>query len=123
MLSFIPNGSNNNECTAVEWVLHVLFDKYEDEFVSVAIKKGVAILEDKMMDAATVSAMLEDCNINLTNSRKLFCHLSQFFGRQIAVLENEANSLKAVPLLLHAVMWNLQIGHGVFFGTRSLIDF
>jgi len=75
MLSFIPNGSNNNECTAVEWVLHALFNKYEDDFVSVAIKKGVAILEDKVMDAETISVMLEDCNISLTNSQKLFCHL------------------------------------------------
>ena len=62
MLSFIPNIHDNKHSTAAEWVLHALLEKYEEQFVLIAIKKGVAILEHKMMDAPTVSAMLEDCN-------------------------------------------------------------
>ena len=66
MLSFIPNGHDNDQCTAAEWLLNSLLEKYVDEFVSVAIKKGIATLENKVMDAPIVNAMLKDCNINST---------------------------------------------------------
>ena len=87
MLSFIPNIRDNKHSTAAEWVLHALFEKYEEQFVLITIKKGVALLEQKMMDAPTISAMLEDCIINSTNARKLFYHLSQFFSWPIAISE------------------------------------
>ena len=73
--------------TAAEWLLDAMFKKFEEQFLLIEIKKGVAILKEKMMDAPKVAAMLYECSINSTNARVLFWHLKQFFGRQIAVSE------------------------------------
>ena len=87
MLQFIPRGTGDTMKTAAAWVIESLFNKYKEEFVLVGIQKGKAIVPDKVMDAATSTAMLEDCNNNSMNARKLFFHLYQFFGYQIPVPE------------------------------------
>lgn len=73
--------------TAAEWLISALFQKYEDQFVSVAVSKGVTVLKEKIMDAPKVQAMLNESGINLKSSRVLFRHLNQFFGRSVFASE------------------------------------
>ena len=107
MLQFIPRGTGDTMKTAAAWVIESLFNKYKEEFVLVGIQKGKAIVPDKVMDAATSTAMLEDCNINSTNSQKLFWHLYQFFGHRITVLEMVRSTfLRAQYIPLNVTKFN-----------------
>ena len=49
--------------TATKWVLSALFQKYKDQFVSVAVSKGVAILKEKTVDAVKVQAMVNESKL------------------------------------------------------------
>lgn len=82
ILQSIANSTASTVDDAASCLLSVLFSKFEDSFVSVAMENGV--MEGsipKKMDIVATEAMLQEANINNTNARVLFRHLNQFFGR------------------------------------------
>ena len=63
---------------------------FDDAFLSVAVKKGIAngVLGRKM-DEVSIEAMLSEAGINWKNARTLFRHMKQFFGRSLFVSEKK----------------------------------
>ena len=73
---------------AHETFISSIYNKLEDSFISVAVKKGVADgIPSKIMDEVSVEAMLTEAGVNWTNARILFRHLKQFFGRSLFASE------------------------------------
>ncbi len=66
---------------AAECLIRALHQRFEESFMSVALEKGVARNPEKKMDAASVEAMLSEARLNTKNSRMLFKHLNNFFGK------------------------------------------
>ncbi len=67
-----------------------VYNKLEDSFLSIALRKGVADgIPLKKMDEVSVEAMLTEAGVNWTNARILFRHLKQFFGRSLVVSEKK----------------------------------
>jgi hypothetical protein len=82
--SFLDVISNNAKCSgreAAESILRVLYKKHEEAFTSVALEKGLMLDEKKKMDAVQVEAMLSEAGLCSNNSRILFRHLNNFFGK------------------------------------------
>jgi hypothetical protein len=56
--------------------LLAIYHKYEDYFLSAAVRQGVANgIPSKVMNEVNVKAMLNEASVNCTNTRILFCHL------------------------------------------------
>jgi len=70
MLDFIVKGSECTKNDAAEWLLSYLADKFEEEFMSMAILNGV-VVSPKIMNAETVAAMCQEANINVSCLRTI----------------------------------------------------
>jgi hypothetical protein len=67
-----------------------MYHKFEDPFLSIAVKQGVANqMSPKAMDEMSVEAMLDKAGVNWTNARFIFRHQKQFFGRSLVVSEKK----------------------------------
>jgi hypothetical protein len=70
----------------VEAFIMALYHKYEDSFMSVAVRQGVANgIPNKVMDKVSLEAMLHEASVNWSNDCILFRHPKQFFGRSLVV--------------------------------------
>jgi hypothetical protein len=71
------------------YCLH-FYQKYEDSFLSAAVKQGEANgIPFKVMGEVSVETMLSEVGINWTNVRALFRHLQNSFERSLAVSERK----------------------------------
>ena len=64
--------------------MYYLSRKFEEEFISVAIKLGYPILSQKM-DKISDAAMWQESNILRKAQRIVVRHLSDFFGKRLIV--------------------------------------
>ena len=86
----ILRSSKSSLDDACEAILFVMYHKFEEPFLSVAVTQGVANgIPPKVMDEVSVEAMLSEAGVNWTNARILFRHLKQFFGRSMVVSEKK----------------------------------
>jgi hypothetical protein len=69
--------------------LQGLYRKNEDAFTSLALEKGLIMDGKKKMDAMQVEATISEAELCKNNSRILFRHLSQFFGRNFVESEHK----------------------------------
>ena len=76
----------NDKETCSSWLMYYLSNKYEDEFVTTAVKLGYPMLTKKM-DHVTAAAMWQESNISLTSQRIILRYLSNFFGSRLVVPE------------------------------------
>jgi len=72
-----------------------LYKKDEEAFISVALENGLIMDGKKKMDAVQVEAMLSEAGLTKNNSRILFRHLHQFFGRSFFESEHKWHSFFA----------------------------
>lgn len=78
---------------AAEAILKALYHKWEEPFINVAVREGVANgFPPKVMDEVNVEAMLHEAGVNGTNARVLFRYLKQFFGKSLVVSERKRRS-------------------------------
>jgi hypothetical protein len=90
IIKAIAKNSKCNNDEASEALLLAIYHKYEDSFLSAAVRQGVANgILPKVMDEVSVEAMLNEAGVNWTNARVIFRHLKQFFGRSVAVSEKK----------------------------------
>jgi hypothetical protein len=91
--TIIKAVTRNTKCKpneACEVFLGGIYNRYEDSFISTAVKQGVANgIPPKVMDEVSVEAMLNEAGVNWTNGRVLFRHLKQYFGRSLVVSEKK----------------------------------
>ncbi len=86
----ISRSSKSSLDDACEAILFVMYHKFEEPFLSVAVTQGVANgIPPKVMDEVSVEAMLSEAGVNWINARILFRHLKQFFGRSTVVSEKK----------------------------------
>jgi len=84
ILSFLCKGeAARNErtptATAAYWICHYLFERYEDQFLSVAVEKGITdTRKPTAMSVPQTIAVFHDANINTKNSRVISRHIEQF---------------------------------------------
>jgi hypothetical protein len=72
------------QCTkeeAAECLVCAVFNEFKEPFVKVSMEKGIMPNVHCKMDTASVEAMLCEAGLNTKNSRVLFKHLNQFFGK------------------------------------------
>jgi hypothetical protein len=89
LLSAISKSAKCNLREAAECLLRGVYKKNEDAFTSVALEKGLITDGKKKMDAVQVEAMISKAGLTKNNSRILFTHLSQFFGRNFFESEHK----------------------------------
>ena len=77
----------NDKETCSSWLMYYLGNKYEDEFVTNAVKLGYPMLTKKM-DNVTAATMWQESNISLTSQRILLRYLSNFVGSRLVVPEH-----------------------------------
>ena len=77
----------NDKETCSSWLMHYLGNKYEDEFVTTAVKLGYPMLTKKM-DNITAADMWQESNISLTSQRIILRYLSNCFGSRLVVPEH-----------------------------------
>jgi hypothetical protein len=93
IIKAIAHNSKCNNDEASEALLLAIYHKYEDSFLSAAVRQGVANgIPPKVMDEVSVKAMLNEAGVNWTNARVLFRHLKQIFGRRLAVYERKRHA-------------------------------
>ena len=92
MLDFIVSGSESTPGNAAEWIMSFLGNEFEDEFVSVATEKGIAITP-KVMDAQYAAAMWTNANASTATQRSILRDLSGFFGHRFVVPEHAIRKL------------------------------
>jgi translation initiation factor 2 alpha subunit (eIF-2alpha) len=64
----------NNE--AAEALLMALYHKWDEPFIAVAVRQGVANgIPPRVMDEDSIKAMLHEASVNWTNACVLFRHL------------------------------------------------
>jgi hypothetical protein len=72
-VSAISRSSNTSLNDACETFLSGMYHKFEDPFLSIAVKQGVANqMSPKVMDEVSVEAMLNKAGVNWTNARVIF---------------------------------------------------
>ena len=87
--SLNKSSDANAECNseAAKCILQYLFDNHEEEFRAVAAENNVALRSKKKMEASKVEAMLHESHVGKADSRVLFRHLNQFFGKSMFASE------------------------------------
>jgi hypothetical protein len=99
IIKAIAKNSKCNNDEASEALLLAIYHKYEDSFLSAAVRQGAANgFLPKVMDEVSVEAMLNEAGVNWTNARVIFRHLKQFFGRSVAVSERKRHGTMIIHL-------------------------
>ena len=80
IVCLITSSAHCTKGEVAECLIVMLFNKFEEIFVKVAMDKGIMPNVHRKMDAARIEAMLCETGLNTKNSRILFKHLNQFFG-------------------------------------------
>jgi hypothetical protein len=95
LLSAISKSAKCNVREAAECLLRGVYKKNEEAFTSVALEKGLITDGKKKMDAVQVEAMISEAGVTKNNSRILFRHSSQFFGRNFFESEHKRRAFFA----------------------------
>jgi hypothetical protein len=66
--------------TSLSWLLMSLSKLCNEEFITAAEEAGL-LLNGKVMDAESATAMWEEANINCRQQHTIFRHLACYFGR------------------------------------------
>jgi hypothetical protein len=81
-------NDSNGKSDAVKCILQFCFDNFEDEFKEIALNNDVLVTKGaEKMEPSKVEAMLHESKIGRSNSRVLFRHLNQFFGKSLFASE------------------------------------
>jgi hypothetical protein len=80
LLNCISMSATCNRREAAESMFGALHKKQEEAFTSFALEQGLIADSKKKMDAVQVESMLAEAGLT-KNTRILFRHLNQFFGK------------------------------------------
>ena len=100
ILSFLCKGeAARNEETPPDmtayWICHYLFERYEDQFLSVAVEKGITdTRKPTAMSVPQTIAVFHDANVNTNNSQVISRHIEQFLGYSIFAPEYKCRLLR-----------------------------
>ena len=78
--------------SAVEWLIHELGSRYEDEFVLATKKLGYPIFTKKM-DAVTAAAMSQASNVSMRSQRVILRYMANEFGSRLVVPATKISEL------------------------------
>jgi hypothetical protein len=82
--STLDHGKSN----AARCILQYFFENFEEEFKEVAHTNNLLLTKGQQkMEPSQVEAMLHESKISKSNSRVLFRHLNQFFGKSLFASE------------------------------------
>jgi len=81
-------NKSNGSSDAAKCILQFFFENFEEEFKEVAKKNNVLLTTGvEKIGPSQVEAMLHEAGIGKSNSRVLFRHLNQFFGKPLFASE------------------------------------
>jgi hypothetical protein len=96
IMSHVGAGSDE---TAAEWIMGYLANAYEEQFYKIANEMGLHYGKKKMCPVAT-SAMIAEAHITTRQSKIMFRHMRNYFGRSMTVstekVLNETNGYKEI---------------------------
>ena len=90
LIKFMGDSLNdsNGKRDAVKCILQFCFDNFEDKFKQIASNNDVLVTKGaEKVEATKVEAILHESKIGRSNSRVLFHHLNQFFGKSLFASE------------------------------------
>jgi hypothetical protein len=103
--------------TSLSSLLMALSKLRNEEFITAAKEAGL-LLNGKVMDAESATAMWEEANINCRQQRTILRHLACYFGRQLTVPLSKIRELEEGALMPTTCSVELK-GKKIHFGTKT----